>query len=169
MLDHRMKKAIIAIALWAGLASAVLADSIEETLLANLRAEGYVIIEQGYTFLGRLRVVAVNGTVRREIVINPGTGEILRDYAVLLSRIADQGGAGKSSGSLSGGAAKPASSDPGATAGALTGGSSEPAEPDDAQDLASDDTSTGQLFLDGEPVLDVIVSDPAFQPGAEDQ
>jgi len=37
------------------------------------------------TLLGRLRIVASDGTRRREIIINPNTGEVLRDYWVELS------------------------------------------------------------------------------------
>lgn len=79
-----MKKLLVAVALWAGLVGAGWARTVEQQLLASLRAQGYVILEQGYTFLGRLRVVAENGEFRREIVVNPGTGEILRDYAIML-------------------------------------------------------------------------------------
>ena len=83
-----MNKLLLAVALWVGLIGAVWARTVEEQLLATLRTQGYEILEQGYTFLGRLRVVAQNGQLRREIVINPGTGEILRDYAVMLPGIA---------------------------------------------------------------------------------
>jgi hypothetical protein len=54
-------------------------------LLAGLEGQGYTVIEKGYTFLGRLRIVAENDQIHREIVVNPGTGEILRDYAIYLS------------------------------------------------------------------------------------
>ncbi len=83
-----MRKLMIIVALWAGFAGAVWARSFEDQLFANLQAQGYVIVEQGYTFLGRLRVLAQLGDMRREIVINPGTGEILRDYAFAAPNIA---------------------------------------------------------------------------------
>ena len=82
-----MFKLLIAAILWVGLAQASLALTVEQRLVTGLQAQGYVILEQGYTFLGRLRVVAENDEVHREIVVNPGTGEILRDYAILLSNI----------------------------------------------------------------------------------
>ncbi len=79
-----MKKLLLAVILLAGLTDAALARTVEQQLLSSLQKQGYVVLEQGYTILGRLRVVAENGKIRREIVVNPGTGEILRDYAVML-------------------------------------------------------------------------------------
>ena len=77
-----MKRLLLAMALLAGLTGAGLARTVEERLIAGLRDQGYVILEDGYTFLGRLRIVAENGQYHREIVVNPGTGEVLRDYVV---------------------------------------------------------------------------------------
>ena len=88
---YGMNKLLLAVALWIGLVGAGFARSVEDQLLATLRAQGYMIVEQGYTFLGRLRVVAENGEIRREIVVNPGTGEILRDYSVMLTAVAATG------------------------------------------------------------------------------
>lgn len=79
-----MKKLLLAVGVLAALASPVWSRTIEEQVLASLEGQGYVILEHGYTFLGRLRIVAENGLYHREIVVNPGTGEILRDYAVTL-------------------------------------------------------------------------------------
>ena len=42
--------------------------------------QGYVEFTVVRTLLGRIKIVALNGTTYREIVINPTTGEILRDY-----------------------------------------------------------------------------------------
>lgn len=83
-----MFKLLMAFILWAGLAQASGALTVEERLLAGLQAQGYTVLEQGYTFLGRLRIVAENDQIHREIVVNPGTGEILRDYAIYLSDLA---------------------------------------------------------------------------------
>ena len=80
-----MKRLIWAVVMWVGMSAAALALTIEERLVAGLQGQGYVILEQGYTFLGRLRIVAQNDQIRREMVVNPGTGEVLRDYAILLS------------------------------------------------------------------------------------
>lgn len=56
------------------------AQSFEESLVAQLREQGYASIVVSRTWLGRLRIDATMGEARREIVINPSTGEILRDY-----------------------------------------------------------------------------------------
>lgn len=80
-----MKKLLISALLFAGLTQVMGAQTVEERLLAGLQTQGYTVLEKGYTFLGRLRIVAENGEIHREIVVNPGTGEILRDYAVYLS------------------------------------------------------------------------------------
>lgn len=61
--------------------------SVVDQVIAQLKAQGYTRITLGRTFLGRTRIVAVNETMRREIIINPATGEILRDYWEL-----DEGG-----------------------------------------------------------------------------
>lgn len=80
-----MKKLLLAVTLLVGFTQASLAGTVEQQLINSLRAQGYLVLEQSYTFLGRLRILAVNGTFQREIVVNPGTGEILRDTAVSLS------------------------------------------------------------------------------------
>lgn len=53
----------------------------QDIVTASLMAQGYEVQLVHWTLLGRIRIVAVNATIRREIVINPNTGEILRDYA----------------------------------------------------------------------------------------
>ena len=80
-----MLKLLMAAVLWAGMAQAGGALTVEERLVAGLQDQGYRVVEKGYTFLGRLRIVAENDKIHREIVVNPGTGEILRDYAVYIS------------------------------------------------------------------------------------
>lgn len=59
------------------------ADVISDRVVANLKAQGFVVIQMDRTWLGRIWILAESKDVRREIVINPATGEILRDYAVL--------------------------------------------------------------------------------------
>ena len=80
-----MHKLLMAMVLWVGMAPALVAATVEERLVAGLQEQGYTVLEKGYTFLGRLRIVAENDLIHREIVVNPGTGEILRDYAIYLS------------------------------------------------------------------------------------
>jgi hypothetical protein len=64
-----------------------MAEGIQDDVVAALAGQGYEIVNVGRTWLGRLRVVAENGEIRREIVINPTTGEVLRDYSVALANL----------------------------------------------------------------------------------
>lgn len=66
------------------LAAPVQAQSLEEAIVAQLRAQGFVEFQISQTLLGRLRIVAIGPDYRREIVINPSSGEILRDYITTL-------------------------------------------------------------------------------------
>lgn len=63
----------------AGLAEA---QSPADALVQQLREQGYVEFAVSRTLLGRVRVIALapDGE-QREIVFNPATGEILRDYS----------------------------------------------------------------------------------------
>ena len=82
-----MYKILMAMILWGGMIQTGWALTVEERLLAGLQAQGYTVIEKGYTFLGRLRIVAESSEIYREIVVNPATGEILRDYAIYLTNM----------------------------------------------------------------------------------
>lgn len=55
-------------------------DVIRDRIVAELREDGYREIRISRTLLGRMRFVASKHDARREIVVNPRTGEILRDY-----------------------------------------------------------------------------------------
>lgn len=74
--------AILAIPAHPGFAQSTPADDI----IAALHSHGYRIIVQERTWLGRERVVAETANKRREVVFNPGTGEIMRDYVVALAQ-----------------------------------------------------------------------------------
>ena len=50
-------------------------------LVFALRADGYDQIRTERTLLNRIRVIAGRAGERREIVIDPRTGEVLRDYS----------------------------------------------------------------------------------------
>lgn len=71
-------------------ALAASAQTVEENVLSQLRQQGYVDFQVSHTLLGRLHIVAVSADYRREIVINPNNGEILRDY---ITAIGSSGGA----------------------------------------------------------------------------
>ncbi|MCC6303792.1 MAG: hypothetical protein IT545_01200, partial [Rhodobacteraceae bacterium] len=60
-----------------------------DRVIAHLEAEGYRIVSVGRTLLGRTRILAENGSLLREIVLNPRSGEVLRDYAAPLPGAAD--------------------------------------------------------------------------------
>ena len=48
-------------------------------MVTGLKAAGFTYIEVRRTLLGRVRFIAYSGSALREIVINPTTGEVLRD------------------------------------------------------------------------------------------
>jgi hypothetical protein len=54
----------------------------EERVFRSVREQGYRIIYRERTWLGRIRILAVKGDYLREVVIGPGTGEVLRDLVV---------------------------------------------------------------------------------------
>jgi hypothetical protein len=49
----------------------------------RLKRQGYTIDSVGRTLLGRVRIVAHNASGQREIILNPRTGEILRDLWIV--------------------------------------------------------------------------------------
>lgn len=59
---------------------ALAADAAVEAAIGFLEAQGYQIVEVERTWLGRIRIEAVRGGQERELVMNPRTGEVLRDY-----------------------------------------------------------------------------------------
>lgn len=63
-----------------------------ESILRQLRAQGYSQITVSDTWLGRVRFLAIGNGLRREIILNPATGEILRDYWTPLSAGGGEGG-----------------------------------------------------------------------------
>ena len=67
------------LALWACVGAAW-AQGIETRIISQLQSEGYVRFEVTRTWLGRLRIAAEGPGIEREIIVNPNTGEILRDY-----------------------------------------------------------------------------------------
>lgn len=68
---------VLALSLSAGGAWAM---SVVDTIIDGLRAQGYSQIDISRTLLGRTRIEATSSAFEREIIIDPRTGEILRDY-----------------------------------------------------------------------------------------
>lgn len=62
--------------LTAGMARAA---SFEDSVVAELRSQGYTTILVERTLLGRIKISATRKSGRREIILNPRTGEVLRD------------------------------------------------------------------------------------------
>jgi hypothetical protein len=76
-----MNRRVLLAALMASLAAVgtAAADGFADTIVRQLRAQGYSDVSVSDTWLGRTRIVARSGNAEREIVLDPRTGEILRD------------------------------------------------------------------------------------------
>ena len=70
----------IVVAIVCSVATPLAAQTVEESILSQLSDQGFSEFETRRTLLGRIRIVAYGNGLIREIVINPTTGEILRDY-----------------------------------------------------------------------------------------
>ncbi|MCV6592514.1 MAG: hypothetical protein OIF48_06160 [Silicimonas sp.] len=55
-------------------------QAVRDRVVAELRGDGYGNIRMFRTWLGRLRFVASRDGAEREVVVNPVTGVVLRDY-----------------------------------------------------------------------------------------
>lgn len=55
------------------------ADTIADTIVNELKSQGFDAVSTERTWLGRTRIVASGSAGEREIIVNPNTGEILRD------------------------------------------------------------------------------------------
>lgn len=78
----RGKLALATLGLLIALAQPAAADSLQDWLVDQFKAQGYQNIAVSRTFLGRLRVVGHLGDMHREVVVNPRTGEVLRDVSM---------------------------------------------------------------------------------------
>lgn len=121
---------------------AALADPLG-SVVAGLKAQGYRVTATERTWLGRVRITAERRGVVREVVIDPRTGEVLRD----LSRESG-GGSGRSSGSSnsgsgSSGSGTSGSDDSGSHDGGSNGGGSDDSGSDDHSDDSGSDHSGG--------------------------
>ena len=65
------------------------AQSFQDNILTQLTEQGFNNFTVSKTLLGRVRVTSQSATLKRELVFNPVTGEILRDYWVALSKGGD--------------------------------------------------------------------------------
>ena len=63
----------------AACSGAAQAKDFASSVIDQLRAQGFGSVAQERTLLGRVRITATRSDGQREIIINPKTGEILRD------------------------------------------------------------------------------------------
>ncbi len=80
-----IKALTVAVTLACGIglgAGPVGASDLEDKIIAQLQAQGYADFSVSRTLLGRLRILARQGGAQREIVVNPRTGEVLRDVNI---------------------------------------------------------------------------------------
>lgn len=80
-----MMRAIAFCSLLALMPFAASAQSVQEQILTQLADQGFHDFEISKTLLGRIRVTSQSNTLSRELVFNPVTGEILRDYWTALT------------------------------------------------------------------------------------
>jgi hypothetical protein len=91
-----MKRRIFVAAICVGLVSAnvAMARDFADTIISQLRSQGYTEVTVTSTWLNRTRIFAQSDDAQREIILNPRTGEILRDLYIggdSGSRIYDDG------------------------------------------------------------------------------
>ena len=89
--------------LGSGLPGSALAQTLltpRDRVIAALEEQGYQVTRVRKTWLGRVQIRARAGDLRREIVLNPNTGEVLRDYVETIGRDDDdrRAGSGRHSG-----------------------------------------------------------------------
>ena len=76
-----MKRVLIPFVIAAGLLGPPAhSATTQESIVAELREQGFQRIEIRRTLLGRTRILAESPAYEREIILNPATGVILRDY-----------------------------------------------------------------------------------------
>lgn len=144
--------------------SAFAAVEPEDQVARSLKNDGFRIVSQKRTLLGRVRFVATRGPTEREVVLDPSSGEILRDY----SRTAEgDGGAtdaasssGSSSGTSSSGGG--ASSSGGEPSGDGTGSSGGESPGDGTGSSGGEPSGGGGSSTGGEPA-----KEPAREPAKE--
>ncbi len=73
------RRHLLVFGLAAVVAGPCFASGFQDEIVATLRAQGYDQITVEVTLLGRVKITAFKMSNQREIVINPRTGEILRD------------------------------------------------------------------------------------------
>jgi hypothetical protein len=75
----RLNFLTLSIVLLAGSAGMAMATPFADTVIAQLTEQGFANVSSETTWLGRVRITATRVDGQREIIMNPRTGEILRD------------------------------------------------------------------------------------------
>ena len=75
-----MMRIWLAVCLCVALSGPASSGPVEDSVVRQLRQQGFDQIEVTSTWLGRSRIMSRRGDLVREIILNPLTGEILRDY-----------------------------------------------------------------------------------------
>ena len=103
-MNRRVLVTILALAAACG--GPVWAEEPVDRILRDLKKLGYDNISVESTWLRRTRIFAISDEAQREIILNPNTGEILRDLWIPLGKASSSGNSGDllddSSGSGSG-------------------------------------------------------------------
>ena len=80
----RLRVSLLVFVFSAGLAAA---GPVEDAIVSQLQEQGYSAVNVRKTMLGRIRIIAANENRVREIIVNPNSGEILRDYSTRRTRL----------------------------------------------------------------------------------
>lgn len=109
-----MRRRVFLAALVGGMAAAGMAQARDRSddIVRELKRKGYRVTEVSRTFLGRIRILATKDGGRREIIVNPVTGEILRDLWIARGYDGKGGGWDDWNGRGNGGEGKDRDDDP---------------------------------------------------------
>lgn len=86
------KKFVGALVVGAMGAAPAMADVFSERIVQQLEQQGFRSISTERTWLGRTRITAEGSAGQREIIVNPNTGEILRDLLLTANLGGDDNG-----------------------------------------------------------------------------
>ncbi|MDR6308635.1 hypothetical protein [Pacificitalea manganoxidans] len=140
-----LRRLLVVVALaTAALPHAAQADT-RDQIIAEMKAQGFTRITVQGTLLGRTRILAERPGGRREVVINPRTGVILRDYSTgaagtTRSATGDKGTTTRSGTTTSSGGTTGISSVSGGTGGSAASGVGSDDDRDEDDDDRDDDS-----------------------------
>lgn len=86
----KRREFLFGLAAGVALGSPAMAEGVADSIVRQLKRLGFRTVSQERTLLGRVRIVAKRKDGQREIIVNPKTGEILRDLWIPVA----EGGAG---------------------------------------------------------------------------